>query len=1068
MSMLGGLSSRSCMFFFFFFFGHRLCETVVPLEDPIITETTSTLQEWGVLWKQLYVKHKVDLFHKLRHVMNELIDLRRQLIQGHLAQDQTREIKRHITVRLDWGNEHLGLDLVPRKEFEMVDPDQISISELYKLVRCMRQRHGDGCRVPVSHHLFINLKSFTYNSISEDADVFFSLYDTREAKQISEKFMVKLNKNGGPKNPEKVDRLCALFTDLSSKDLKRDLYIVAHVIRTGRMLLNDSKKGPPHVQYRRPYGCAVLAMSDVFHTITDLKEEKDFVLKVYTCNNENEWYQVHENIIRKSNTKYSAPSTNYGLIISLQLLRGELEQIRRENQAVFNRALALTRKLGFPDVILPGDTRNDLYLTLERGEFERGGKSVQKNIEVTLYVLYADGDTLKDCISLGSGEPNNCEYRSFVLYHNNSPRWSEMVKLPIPIDRFRGSHLRFEFRHCSTKDKGEKKLFGFAFTPLMREDGTTLSDESHELYVYKCDENATFSNQGLYLSLPCCKEDFNSCPNLPTNLPFQRSPKETFWVSTILCSTKLTQNVDLLALLNWKAHPDRVLDILGRLRQINGEEIVKFLRDVLDTLFCLLDDNTDKYGPLVFQSLVFIINLLRDSRFYHFRPVMDSYIQNHFAGALAYKELIRCLKWYMDRSAEVVRQDHIQEAMRVKYPVHFGLINMARGNGQTEVLIRSNVTPHEASGSEFPAERKANKRKLSKSSAALLNSFPDIFDELLQMFTVQEVAEYVRGTLGSMPSTVDIGQSMDVVKLQSIARTVESLPFQSIYVNPVSRHILLPVVLHHIHLHLRQQRELLICSGILGSIFSIIKTSSMESSVQDEVEMMVESLLDVLLQTLLSIMSKSHSGEYVSCLLSLLRQMTEIHFHHLLNNFHSKEELKEFLLKIFCVFRNLMKLTIFPRDWSVMRLLTSHIIVVTTQFLSPALHKNFSEADFDFKVWNSFFSLTVLYINQPSLQLEALGPAKRKKVTVCVNLFTLGDNKPHFIPGMMGPFLGVTLVPQTEVRNIMIPIFHDMMDWEQRKNGNFKQVEAELMDKLDSMVSDGKGDDNHRELFSLL
>uniref|UniRef100_A0AAQ4QWB1 Dedicator of cytokinesis 3 n=1 Tax=Gasterosteus aculeatus aculeatus TaxID=481459 RepID=A0AAQ4QWB1_GASAC len=1051
----------------------RLCETVVPLEDPIITETTSTLQEWGVLWKQLYVKHKVDLFHKLRHVMNELIDLRRQLIQGHLAQDQTREIKRHITVRLDWGNEHLGLDLVPRKEFEMVDPDQISISELHKL------RHGDGCRVPVSHHLFINLKSFTYNSISEDADVFFSLYDTREAKQISEKFMVKLNKNGGPKNPEKVDRLCALFTDLSSKDLKRDLYIVAHVIRTGRMLLNDSKKGPPHVQYRRPYGCAVLAMSDVFHTITDLKEEKDFVLKVYTCNNENEWHQIQENIIRKSNTKYSAPSTNYGFIFSLQLLGGELEQIRRENQAVFNRVLVFTRKLGFPEVILPGDTRNDLYLTLERGEFERGGKSVQKNIEVTLFVLYADGDTLKDCISLGSGEPSSSEYRSFVLYHNNGPRWSEMVKLPIPIDRFRGSHLRFEFRHCSTKDKGEKKLFGFAFTPLMREDGTTLSDESHELYVYKCDETATFSNQGLYLSLPCCKEDFNSCPNLPANLPFQRSPKETFWVSTILCSTKLTQNVDLLALLNWKAHPDRVLDILGRLRQISGEEIVKFLRDVLDTLFCLLDDNTDKYGPLVFQSLVFIINLLRDSRFYHFRPVMDSYIQNHFAGALAYKELIRCLKWYMDRSAEVIRQDHIQEAMRAleylfKFIVQSRILYARATCGMEEEQFRASVQELFQSIRFVLSLDGRSSENLVFTQAALLNSFPDIFDELLQMFTVQEVAEYVRGTLGSMPSTVDIGQSMDVVKLQSIARTVES----RLFFFPESRSILLPVVLHHIHLHLRQQRELLICSGILTSIFSIIKTSSME-----EVEMMVESLLDVLLQTLLSIMSKTHSvetGEYVSCLLSLLRQMTELHFHHLLNNFHSKEELKEFLLKIFCVFRNLMKLTIFPRDWSVMRLLTSHIIVVTTQFLSPALHKNFSEADFDFKVWNSFFSLTVLYINQPSLQLEALGPAKRKKVldkhgdmrvTMAYELFSmwqkLGDNKPHFIPGMMGPFLGVTLVPQIEVRNIMIPIFHDMMDWEQRKNGNFKQVEAELMDKLDSMVSDGKGDDNHRELFSL-
>ncbi|GAA6106955.1 dedicator of cytokinesis protein 3 isoform X2 [Tachysurus ichikawai] len=893
----------------------------------------------------------------------------------------------------------------------------------------MRQRHGDAGRVPVPHHLFVNLKSFTYNTIGEDTDIFFSLYDLREGKHISEKFIVRLNKNGGPKNPEKIDRLCALFTDLSNKDMKRDLYIVAQVIRTGRMLLNDSKKGPPHVHYRRPYGCAVLAMSDVLHTIIELKEEKDFVLKVYTCNNENEWYQIHENIIRKSSTKYTAPSTNYGLIISLQLLRGETEKIRRENPMIFNRGVAITRKLGFPDVIMPGDIRNDLYLTLERGDFERGGKSVQKNIEVTVYVLYADGEILKDCISLGSGEPNISEHRSLVLYHNNSPRWSEVIKLPIPIDRFRGSHLRFEFRHCSTKDKGEKKLFGFAFTPLMREDGTTLSDECHELYVYKCDENTTFSNHALYLGLPCCKDDFNGCPNIPSSLIFQRSTKETLWISTQLSSTKLTQNVDLLALLKWKAQPDRVMDILGRLKHVSGEEIVKFLQDILDTLFSILDDNTDKYGPLVFQSLVFIINLLRDSKYYHFRPVMDTYIQKHFAGALAYKELVRCLKWYMDRSAEVVRQDHIQEAMRAleylfKFIVQSRILYSRATCGMEEEQFRTSIqelfqsirfvlsldsrsseTLIFTQGPQLPLGQTISNQASclqllscnapcpAPLSAALLNSFPAIFDELLQMFTVQEVAEFVRGTLGSMPSTVHIGQSMDVVKLQSIARTVDSRLFSF----PESRRILLPVVLHHIHLHLRQQKELLICSGILSSIFSIIKASSLETSVQEEVEMVVESLLDVLLQTLLTIMSKSQAqeavrgqrcpqctaeitGEYVSCLLSLLRQMTDIHFQHLLDNFQSKEELKEFLLKIFCVFRNLMKLGIFPRDWNVMRLLTSNIIVTTVQYLSPALHKNFTDADFDFKVWNSYFSLAVLYINQPSLQLETLTPSKRKKI----------------------------------------------------------------------------------------
>ncbi|TKC41925.1 hypothetical protein EI555_002136, partial [Monodon monoceros] len=1004
----------------------------------------------------------------LRHVMNELIDLRRQLLSGHLTQDQVREVKRHITVRLDWGNEHLGLDLVPRKDFEVVDADQISVSDLYKMstsyvaalasvVVCMYLKLDPEAIIYLAGRVYnkahLSLKSFTYNTIGEDTDVFFSLYDMREGKQIRSLAIDMATLQGR-----------AGIMDLSSKDMKRDLYIVAHVIRIGRMLLNDSKKGPAHLHYRRPYGCAVLSILDVLQSLTELKEEKDFVLKVYTCNNESEWSQIHENIIRKSSAKYSAPSASHG-----NLLRGDMEQIRRENPMIFNRGLAITRKLGFPDVIMPeaptyvhqcstaiqqmsffvsygdrmvykgflrmlnmtmeissisiiGDIRNDLYLTLEKGDFERGGKSVQKNIEVTMYVLYADGEILKDCISLGSGEPNRSSYHSFVLYHSNSPRWGEIIKLPIPIDRFRGSHLRFEFRHCSTKDKGEKKLFGFAFSPLMRDDGTTLSDDIHELYVYKCDENSTFNNHALYLGLPCCKEDYNGCPNIPSSLIFQRSTKESFFISTQLSSTKLTQNVDLLALLKWKAFPDRIMDILGRLRHVSGEEIVK---------------------------------------------------------------LIRCLKWYMDCSAELIRQDHIQEAMRAleylfKFIVQSRILYSRATCGMEEEQFRSSIQELFQSIRFVLSLDSRNSETLLFTQAALLNSFPTIFDELLQMFTVQEVAEFVRGTLGSMPSTVHIGQSMDVVKLQSIARTVDSRLFSF----SESRRILLPVVLHHIHLHLRQQKELLICSGILGSIFSIVKTSSLEADVMEEVEMMVESLLDVLLQTLLTIMSKSHAqeaGEYVSCLLSLLRQMCDTHYQHLLDNFQSKDELKEFLLKIFCVFRNLMKMSVFPRDWMVMRLLTSNIIVTTVQYLSSALHKNFTETDFDFKVWNSYFSLAVLFINQPSLQLEIITSTKRKKildkygdmrVMMAYELFSmwqnLGEHKIHFIPGMIGPFLGVTLVPQPEVRNIMIPIFHDMMDWEQRKNGNFKQVEAELIDKLDSMVSEGKGDESYRELFGLL
>lgn len=44
------------------------------------------------------------------------------------------------------------------------------------------------------------------------------------------------------------------------------------------------------------------------------------------CNNENEWHQIHENIIRKTSTKYTTPSTNYGIETLLSQLKYVLEQ----------------------------------------------------------------------------------------------------------------------------------------------------------------------------------------------------------------------------------------------------------------------------------------------------------------------------------------------------------------------------------------------------------------------------------------------------------------------------------------------------------------------------------------------------------------------------------------------------------------------------------------------------------------------------------------------------------------------------------------------------------------------
>ncbi|XP_043944609.1 dedicator of cytokinesis protein 4 isoform X2 [Protopterus annectens] len=1055
-------------------------ESIIPTEDSVISEMTATLREWGAMWKQLYVKNEGDLFHRLWHIMNEILDLRRQVLVGHLTCDRMKDIKRHITARLDWGNEQLGLDLVPRKEYAMADPDDISITELYRLME-HRHRKKDTPAAASIHHLYVQMKSLMCSNLGEELEVFFALYDSRDSRMVSERFFVKLNRNGLPRSPEKSERQCTLFTDLSSSDIRKDIYITVHIIRIGRMGAGE-KKNISNVQYRRPFGCAVVSIADLLHG----EPREDLVLKVYMCNTESEWYQIQDSIIKKLNARYNLTSANTGLSVSLQLLHGDIEQIRREYSALFTRGVTVTRKLGFSDIIMPGDMRNDLYITVEKGEFEKGGKSVPRNVEITMYILDTEGHILKEYISLGSGELSLSEYHSFVLYHNNSPRWSELLKLPVPVDQFRGSHIRFEFRHCSTKEKGEKKLFGYSFVPLMQEDGRTLPDGTHELIVHKYEENIPLQDPR-YLKLPFSKV------NLPGNNQALKTSKESFWMTSFLCSTKLTQNGDMLDLLKWRAQPQKITDCLLKLKEIDGSEIVKFLQDTLDTLFGILDENPQKYGLKVFDCLVHIINLLQDSKFEHFKPVMDTYIESHFAGALAYRDLIKVLKWYVDRIIEAERQEHIQEVLKAqeyifKYIIQSRSLFSITTGGQNEEEFNCCIQELFMSVRFFLSRESKGYAALTQTQMVYLSTFPSIYTELLRLFDIRIVANLIRDTLGSLPTITHVDDSLEAVKLQCIARSVES----ELYLNPSSRCILLPVVLHHLHMHLQEQKDLVMCARILSSIFCLIKKDSTEASISEEVDMIVESLLDVLLKTILEITNRPQpvgatlrlpyqdvTGEFVACLLSLLRQMTDKHYQQLLENFTTKEKLRDFLLQTFTVFRILIRPEMFPKDWTVMRLVTNNVIITTVLYLSDALRKNFLADNFDYKVWDSYFYLAVIFINQQCLQLETFTPSKRKKilekygdmrVMMGCEIFSmwqnLGEHKLNFIPAMIGPFLEVTLVPQPDLRNVMIPIFHDMMDWEQRRSGNFKQVEAKLIDKLDSLMSEGKGDETYRELFS--
>lgn len=131
-----------------------------------------------------------------------------------------------------------------------------------------------------------------------------------------------------------------------------------------------------------------------------------------------------------------------------------------------------------------------------------------------------------------------------IYYHEDKPQWHETFKVAIPIEEFRSSHLKFIFKHRSSneaKDKSEKP-FAMAYVKLMQENGTTLKDARHNMIVYKIDHKK-FDESGLdNFKLPSTTYEIKDGNQKPQGSGLCLSTKDSFSISTNICSTKLTQN----------------------------------------------------------------------------------------------------------------------------------------------------------------------------------------------------------------------------------------------------------------------------------------------------------------------------------------------------------------------------------------------------------------------------------------------------------------------------------------------------------------------------------------------
>lgn len=225
----------------------------------------------------------------------------------------------------------------------------------------------------------------------------------------------------------------------------------------------------------------------------------------------------------------------------------------------------------------------------------------------------------------------------------------------------------------------------------------------------------------------------------------------------------------------------------------------------------------------------------------------------------------------------------------------------------------------------------------------------------------------------------------------------------------------------------------------------------------------------------------------VAVLLGLLQQLDESHYQRLWDEKSpdgDTKEIKDFLHRSLLVFKELLTQDwqVFPSDWLVMKMAVNDVVrKALEEFAKPLVFRFLNDPAFDSQLWWNYFSLAVAFLTQPCLQLEQYHESKRRKILIqhgdmrvlmgfqILSMWSqLGEHKLNFIPSMVGPFLEVTLVPEPALRKATLSVFYDMIHCEQASRSNFRLVESELIDKLDLLISENKGDEEYRELFNTM
>eukprot|EP00002_Diphylleia_rotans_P033952 TRINITY_DN726_c0_g1_i1.p1 TRINITY_DN726_c0_g1~~TRINITY_DN726_c0_g1_i1.p1 ORF type:complete len:1627 (-),score=400.74 TRINITY_DN726_c0_g1_i1:247-5127(-) len=1067
--------------------------SIITFPDPLVNEISRVLREWQIMLKAFFTEKKYAEFKLIKQRMSLLAEWRRILLDQKTPEDVLQKLRQKVLAKIEEGRKIMGLDMIPRTEKgEPADEKNTHLMQLFNMHTDMegrdakksdskkrdKDRMTSAVNPSLGVHLFMEMKA-SICSVGEDYELYFTLNRAEGGKLIpvTEPYVISLTALGMPHDVERIGKQKNIFKDLTHKELTTDLYLVVKLIRRGvlkrenetntsQTVIRSKEEKKNVADFRRPYACGVLKLTPEtlkYHAgIVGENANNEHCIPIFQSPQETLFPSLQESIMSEAGN-YEPVPRSMGVVVLLQVAVGDFQEtiMRRKD---FND-LSLSNKLGFPEVIMPGDTRNDLYVTLDHGEFLQDRKKSAKNVEVTARVLNEHGQVVPDAIYIGSGTKPESEYKSVIYYHSNTPQWKDTIRVNIPKEEFERSHLFFTFRHCSSNESksDREKFFAYAFLKLTEESGTAVLDKSHSLETYK--------------PLPKGEPPIYLRRDAESNKHVVKRGREFLTVRTVLCSTSMTQNGFLLALLKWKSSSQNMRDILNKFTYINQHDIVKFLREIFDALFAILEStNTEDVCTLVFDSMAYMIGFLDDdrpSKFSNFRKVLEAYIETHFRSTVAHEGLMKSILHYLRMMNEPKSASPIRTALKaLKFVLKFIVASRLKYD-QTKSIQPSNDVDFKKKLQDVFALMndlmKLQSPELIGAQTTAIKVFAPLFPELSRFLDHEELCQIACNFLGAVHEANKpklVGEKLHLI---------QQLLTSDLLSKSESKAMLLRNVIVQLKQHLIKVEELDRSVAILVELLTSCQVSSSGVSVRQLTPLLpaiIKSINTLEQKDVLADKEQKARLPLITGLISLLYLITDAEYIELWMSFSTAEEKKEYTRDLLEVCQSFLLGRTYPEHWLIMCMLQYSVILKVLRLSSESIKTSFLNGDhFDESIWNQYFLLEVAFLNAKALQLESFSTFKqsqllerygdlRKEASSLLQQMwnTLGKLQMSFIQVLVNPFLELIRLENESLREVGLNLYFSTIERETEETGNFVLVERCTIDTLDTIANEQNAD----------